>query len=358
MFAFYHPFSRPFIVRILTYDNFDDVINNLDDIQEESINISSSLSNEEWWLQKYKLDKKFEIVLNKLEDLLGIWVGLFSPLIFKPVQNAQKSAILAAIKKYPHLQTNIQLNKSISKLPNISGKLPLSLILGKNTHNIPWESLKIVSEYQIEITRIPSIKLIVSQSQKDIPVHIDPRSTFFILNPKGDLEYTENTFTPLFKDFNWDGITRGLPNSEIIENSIQNKELFIYCGHGSGNEYFDYQSLVLENIRCKATMFLMGCSSGKLIDEGEIDPYGVPFYCVIAGSGSVLGNLWDVTDRDIDRFLKQILEFIHENDKFNLEEAVMLSRNACKLRYLTGAAPVLYGFPTLIQKDQCIDNII
>ncbi|KAH0787703.1 Separin [Histomonas meleagridis] len=133
-----------------------------------------------------------------------------------------------------------------------------------------------------------------------------------------------------------------------IENAIKTMDLFIYCGHGSGNEYFDYHNLVEKNIHCRATMFLMGCCSGELIDDGEIDPKGVPYYCNIAGSGSVLANLWNVTDKDIDRFLKQLLENMRQSEFCSLEEAVMAARSACKLRYLTGAAPVIYGFPTVI----------
>ena len=47
---------------------------------------------------------------------------------------------------------------------------------------------------------------------------------------------------------------------------------------------------------------LMGCSSGKLRDEGKFDPHGMVHAYLTGGSPLVVSNLWDVTDKDIDRF--------------------------------------------------------
>ncbi len=35
----------------------------------------------------------------------------------------------------------------------------------------------------------------------------------------------------------------------------------------------------------------------------------------------------------------------------SLSEAVMLARNACRLKYLTGAAPVVYGIPVHLKSN-------
>lgn len=62
----------------------------------------------------------------------------------------------------------------------------------------------------------------------------------------------------------------------------------------------------------------------------------------------VIGNLWDVTDKDIDRYLKNVLDNwldAKNTDKRNLLEIVMTARNTCKMGYLVGAAPVCYGLP-------------
>ena len=86
-----------------------------------------------------------------------------------------------------------------------------------------------------------------------------------------------------------------------------------------------------------------------------------------------VGNLWDVTDRDIDRFAMALLEkwlgkhasskntgtraarLGSEDESQRTEEEVCISksvsqsRNVCRLPHLIGAAPVCYGIPTAIQ---------
>jgi separase len=66
-----------------------------------------------------------------------------------------------------------------------------------------------------------------------------------------------------------------------------------------------------------------------------------------------------VTDRDIDKFAQSVFNKLklepevvraHKqgkgNDKsFSVVRAVAEAREVCKLKYLTGAAPVVYGIP-------------
>lgn len=58
----------------------------------------------------------------------------------------------------------------------------------------------------------------------------------------------------------------------------------------------------------------------------------------------MVGNLWDVTDKDIDKFLDSTLN-MWLNNEITITEAVVESRNVTKLKYLNGAAPVIYGIP-------------
>jgi separase len=69
-----------------------------------------------------------------------------------------------------------------------------------------------------------------------------------------------------------------------------------------------------------------------------------------------VGNLWDVTDRDIDRLTEEFLETWlkdHEQDeqvtRQDLENAICMSlnkaRNGCKMTFLNGSAPIVYGLP-------------
>lgn len=63
-----------------------------------------------------------------------------------------------------------------------------------------------------------------------------------------------------------------------------------------------------------------------------------------------LGNLWDVTDRDIDRFTKVLLEsWLSAGSGASLLDYMGQSRQVTHMKHLVGAAPVVYGLPVLLQ---------
>ena len=82
----------------------------------------------------------------------------------------------------------------------------------------------------------------------------------------------------------------------------------MYCGHNAGEEFLSSKHA----LRLRSTpnvMMLVGCSSGRLRDEGMFEPHGtmiLQYAC--AGVPCIVANLWDVTDGDIDRFLIRVLE--------------------------------------------------
>ena len=98
----------------------------------------------------------------------------------------------------------------------------------------------------------------------------------------------------------------------------------------------------------------MGCSSGKLVDMGDFDPYGTALEYMKGGCPMLVGNLWNVTDGDLDKFTVAMLKsWGLEEPKFrstgrSICEAVVSARQVCRLRYLNGAAPVVYGIPAYL----------
>ena len=135
----------------------------------------------------------------------------------------------------------------------------------------------------------------------------------------------------------------------------------------------------------------MGCSSVKLANEGEFDDHGMVHGYLMGGCSMVVGNLWDVTDKDIDRFCLGVVKRmtsggrkrseITEDDKeeeegkkkrgrkkkgksgkrkkkvvVEEEEMVVVdvlrsissARDDCKMKYMIGAAPVVYGVPVVV----------
>ncbi|KAF9456116.1 peptidase family C50-domain-containing protein [Collybia nuda] len=245
------------------------------------------------------------------------------------------------------------------------------LILDKNLQCLPWENIPILRGRSI--SRIPSIdflhdRLILSKwkSQTTAQDHlsvdravIDPRKGYFILNPSGDLHRTEGrfkTWTTEMKDVGWEGIIGRAPTEQQFLHALQNQDLVVYFGHGGGEQYVrSHKIRALPS--CAATM-LWGCSSGALQDMGDFDRSGTPYSYMIAGCPTLVANLWDVTDRDIDLFSQAVFDKLHltacgirdwssgqHKGSVSIVEAVAQSRNSCKLEYLTGAAPVVYGIP-------------
>ncbi len=95
---------------------------------------------------------------------------------------------------------------------------------------------------------------------------------------------------------------------------------------------------------------------------------GPPVAMRFAGCPAAVANLWDVTDRDIDRFSQAVLtgwisggssgceadlssssgNSSSSSSSSDMSAAVAGSRAACKLPHLVGAAPVCYGIPSTV----------
>nr|TKW23443.1 hypothetical protein SEVIR_4G292500v2 [Setaria viridis] len=275
---------------------------------------------------------------------------------------------------------------------------PVILILDINVQMLPWENLPVLRNQ--EIYRMPSMGNIFlaltrcNNHYKDGNVvaprfpAIDPFNTFYLLNPNGDLSSTQKEFEQFFRNYKWKGNAGHNPTSEELVMALANYDLFLYFGHGSGAKYINLKEI--EKLNNCASAVLMGCSSGALHCKGSYAPHGAPLSYLSGGSPAVVANLWDVSDKDIDRFSKALLhswlredsaddsncsqcsqltqEFesinigVEGNDRRNVDTkrcscrqirvASNLSkpRSACRLPHLIGASPVCYGVPTIIRR--------
>lgn len=60
----------------------------------------------------------------------------------------------------------------------------------------------------------------------------------------------------------------------------------------------------------------------------------------------MVGNLWDVTDVDINKFTENVLRlWFKKSHKLSLTQCIVQSRNVCDMKYVNGGAPVVYGMP-------------
>nr|GAT53299.1 cysteine peptidase C50 [Mycena chlorophos] len=238
------------------------------------------------------------------------------------------------------------------------------LILDKNIQGLPWESIPVLRGQSV--SRIPSVDFLLDRIQlagwglkSRVGVdraQVDPRSGYCLLNPSGDLVRTEGRFQEWVKGMEkvgWQSLVGQAPSEQQFLDALRKKDLVVYFGHGGAEQYVRSHKL-RQLPRCAATM-LWGCSSGILREMGDFDRTGTPHNYMLAGCPTLVANMWDVTDRDIDLFSQSVFDKLHLNaegargwsgkGETSLVAAVAQSRSSCKLKYLTGAAPVVYGIP-------------
>lgn len=282
------------------------------------------------------------------------------------------------------------------------------LVLDKAIHNFPWESLPCMQGNAV--SRVPSLACLrrlileakppascspsIDASHTHLPAghYIPMTSGTYILNPGGDLKSTHSTFAgPLQTHLSsWTSVVSRPPTEDEFSNALTSSPILLYFGHGSGAQYIRGRSIRRLDPGCKAAALLWGCSSASLADCGEFEVHGTAWNYLMAGCPAVTGTLWDVTDRDIDRFAARTLEgwglvprgaIVVEDGKkkgkdvagrrkdreasgekaggtcdhaaaqLSLVEAVACAReSACRFRYLTAAAVVVYGIPVYVDE--------
>ncbi|CAH9052128.1 unnamed protein product [Cuscuta europaea] len=280
---------------------------------------------------------------------------------------------------------------------------PSILILDFDLQMLPWENLPILRDQ--EVYRMPSVGAINATLVKrclhqeaiekgnllnSIPL-VDPLDAYYVLNPDGDLSFTQATFEGWFNDKNFEGTSGVAPTVDELTGALKRHDLFLYFGHGNGMQYIPADKK--KDLETCSACLLMGCSSGSLKGNKSYIPQGAPLSYLSAGSPIIVANLWEVTDKDIDRFGKTLLEgWLRERSNFNgdCDQCSEISkelksmdikggrgnrkrrdmhnkccrhrprigsfmgeaRKACILRYLNGASPVCYGVPTgIIRKS-------
>ena len=130
------------------------------------------------------------------------------------------------LKKLRYLKKKIS-DKKIIELS------PVILIISGQLLHFPWESLPILQRSYT--TRIPTIRFLLSR----LPIQLQEyKNGYFILNPSKDLESTQRTFESFFQSHNtWTGISGSPPTESEFAQSLTSKDLVIYCGHSSGEQY-------------------------------------------------------------------------------------------------------------------------
>eukprot|EP01132_Coremiostelium_polycephalum_P000842 gene842-1049_t len=255
-----------------------------------------------------------------------------------------------------------QTHKDIIERYHSSKKQPVVFIIDKYLQPFPFESLDPL--YVSSVYRLPSFAfqryLTLNPSTSAFTrakVQVDPKKTFYMLNPSGDLKDTQKSFSNYINTnfLDWKGITARVPTKVEYKEALEKNDIFFYMGHGSGEQYFRGDKIQLLP-RCSVSI-LMGCRSGQLEEHGEFEPTGIVLDYLLAGSKSVVGNLFDVPTSDCDRLSmafsnKWFMENknkLKDSENVDLGLAIAIARKACSWKYLVGGSCICYGIPTYLK---------
>lgn len=224
---------------------------------------------------------------------------------------------------------------------------PILLLPDVSYNELPWESLSCSRGFNTY--RLPNALSLNDKYRKDKStrhISVDIANSIALLNPSGDLVCTEKALRPVLDKYRWH-VVCGQPTTDL-KAMLRKYNLFLFFGHGAGIDFLGHLQFNMSS--WQSTMILMGCSSGALRDSTHSSS-DIPVVCyLVAGSPAILANLWDVTDAEIDRFSVSLLNSWScrvgkAQIEFDMSASVRESRTNCRLPYLTGAAPVVYGLP-------------
>nr|XP_008101791.1 PREDICTED: separin [Anolis carolinensis] len=366
-------------------------LSELDAILEKQKEISNFTEKEDWWTGRIALDKRMKALTESLEThILGCWKGALLPTCEDPslVEEAARLqmclkecgceevelALLKAMLNGSHLLTpqhvwslaqgfnpvqpekaqNL-LQEAVDKLGGRTGLASnghVVLVLDKHLQKLPWENIPCLRSHPV--TRLPSLHFLLSCSltkkyRKEAILNcgVNSTKTFYILNPHGNLPGTAKLFDEWFQsEPGWTGVVGKTPAPDQVPLALEERDLYIYAGHGAGARFVDS----ILKMDCRSVALLFGCSSAVLAVQGNLEGTGAVLRFLMAGCPLVLGNLWDVTDRDIDRFMHALLKnWLKAGSGAPLLQYIIQSRHAPRLKYMIGAAPIAYGLPVFLQ---------
>lgn len=131
-------------------------------------------------------------------------------------------------------------------LKNKRGKVNLTsvndphmfLVLDHNVQGVPWESIPVLRGQSV--SRIPSVSFLLDRVRLASAenrsggvvdrVSVDPRKTFFVLNPSGDLKGTEGRFKPWLEQMRsvgWEGVIGRPPSEQQFLDALARKDLVV-----------------------------------------------------------------------------------------------------------------------------------
>jgi len=202
------------------------------------------------------MDKKQLNAVQFDDSLLECFISLspkcrseeLEDLVYFVLDSYQFSGVSIAIAEVDIDQVTIDLRTALEELATSSQGLikpipdnHMFLILDKNTQGLPWESMPALRGESV--SRIPDMRFLLDRldladyqrggKPRDPNVGqacVDPRKTFYVLNPGGDLKGTEGRFNDWLKEMKgvgWKGLTSQAPSEQQFLNALQTQDLVL-----------------------------------------------------------------------------------------------------------------------------------
>lgn len=277
--------------------------------------------------------------------------GLFEDLIYFVLDILQFHGEQNAYDELDIDQLMVDIEEALRKYHNSyrSVKQPYEhvvLVLDKKCQQFPWESIPLLKNQSTSrVTSLSMLRDLLTEKKKRSEWKFD--NIQYILNPSGDLMKTQERLEHVLSEISGSsGIVGRPPSEDEFADALANKELLIYVGHGGGEQYI--RGSRIKGLGSCSPALLLGCSSGSLELAGDYESWGTPVNYITARCPLLVANMWDVTDKDIDKFSIRLLELmglLGGQAPLDIAHAVVEARNECMLRYLNGASPVIYGLP-------------
>ena len=207
------------------------------------------------------------------------------------------------------------------------------------------------------MTRIPSLPFLFAltaahqtNAKSVAKTGIREENIFYVLNPDKNLIKTQNRLEGPFQAMSLgDGVIGEQPTLPQMQKVLSEMDAFMYCGHGGSLKNLPAQEIEKMNIR--AVPLLFGCNSGRLSRMGRnLDPLGTASSYLMATAPCLLGFLWSVTDRDLDKWTVGFLNhWLGKGDGPHEEDFVQAVANQRTnfARIINSAALVIYGIPSV-----------
>lgn len=124
------------------------------------------------------------------------------------------------------------LEERVQAKPPVPPSSHLFLILDRELHSFPWESLPSFGDRSV--SRLPSLSFLRDrlEAHKENPVFSDAISinrekVFYVLNPGDDLAPTQREFSDWLQQSTWSGITGRKPMEEEMKRGLAGADLFL-----------------------------------------------------------------------------------------------------------------------------------